>query len=253
MTVGQDRPEADLSRALLVAVPSTLVGIAGLAVITLVVDPLNEAVSAALRGDTSGVRESIRDLGVGGPLIVLGLCVVHAVLWYPAEIVDAAAGFVFGFWGGFALVMLGWLINAWIAYAIGHWIGRPVLNRLLGKERFERAVAMVARGGVTLLLSVRLIPIFPFSVISYAAGAAQVPFWRYTWTSVVGYTPITAISTYLGSRLEDLHPTDPLVIGAFVLVIALMIAMRTLGTAIARKDSSAAEDVAGAGTGQLKT
>ena len=245
MTVGQDRPEVEHRRTLLVAVLTTLVGIAGLAVITLVVDPLNEAVSAALRGDTSGVRESIRDLGIGGPLIVLGLCLVHAVLWYPAEIVDAAAGFVFGFWGGFALVMLGWLLNAWVAYAIGHSIGHPVLNRLLGQARFERAEAMVARGGVMLLLSVRLIPIFPFSVISYAAGAARVPLWRYTWTTAVGYLPITAISTYLGSRLEDLHPTDPLVIGAFVLVIVLMVAVRWFGMAIAREDTSASKDVAG--------
>lgn len=223
---------------------TTIVGIAGLAVITLIVDPLNEAVSAALRGDTSGVRESIRDLGIGGPLIVLGLCLVHAVLWYPAEIVDAAAGFVFGFWGGFALVMLGWLLNAWVAYAIGNSIGHPVLNRLLGRERFERTEAMVARGGVMLLLSVRLIPIFPFSVISYAAGAARVPMWRYTWTTAVGYIPITAISTYLGSRLEDLHPTDPLVIGAFALVIVLMVAVRWLGMAISKEDPSATEDIA---------
>ncbi len=223
---------------------TTIVGLAGLALITLVVDPLHEAVSAALRGDTSGVRESIRGLGVGGPLIVLGLCVVHAVLWYPAEIVDAAAGFVYGFWPGFALVMLGWLLNAWVAYAIGNTIGHAVLNRLLGQERFERAEAMVARGGVMLLLSVRLIPIFPFSVISYAAGAARVPIWRYTWTTMVGYTPITAVSTYLGSRLEDLHPTDPLVIGAFALVIVLMVAVRWVGTAIAREDASPTEDVA---------
>jgi uncharacterized membrane protein YdjX (TVP38/TMEM64 family) len=252
VTVGQDRSHPASSSGLLWAVMTTLVGIAGLALITLLVDPLNDAVSAALRGDTSGVRESIRDLGIGGPLIVLGLCIIHSVLWYPAEIVDAAAGFVFGFWGGFALVMVGWLLNAWIAYAIGHSIGHPLMNRLLGRERFERAEAMVARGGVMLLLSVRLIPIFPFSVISYACGAARVPFWRYTWTSIVGYTPITAISTYLGSRLEDLHPTDPIVIGSFVLVIVLMIAMRWLGTALAREEPGARDDVAPE-TGQLKT
>ena len=229
-------------RTLPFAVLTTLTGIAGLALITLFVDPLNDAVAAALRGDTSEVRESIKDLGVGGPLIVLGLCLVHAVLWYPAEIVDAAAGFVFGFWGGFALVMVGWLLNAWVAYAIGHTIGHPVLNRVLGPERFERAVAMVARGGVMLLLSVRLIPVFPFSVVCYAMGAARVPAWRYTWTTVVGYTPITAISVYLGSRLEDLHPTDPLVIGAFVVAIILMLALRWLGMAIAKEETSASED-----------
>jgi uncharacterized membrane protein YdjX (TVP38/TMEM64 family) len=232
---GPDRPPVDRPRALLIAVLTTLAGIAGLALIVFTVDPLHDAVSAALHGDSAGVRESIRDLGVGGPLIVLCLCLVHAILWYPAEIVDAATGFVYGFWGGFALVMVGWLINGLAAYAIGRTIGHPLL-RSLGGKRFQRAEEMVARGGVTLLLAVRLIPIFPFSVICYAAGAARVPLWRYTWTTMVGYTPITAISVYLGSRLEDLHPTDPAVIAAFTLVIVLMLAIRWLGKSMAAED-----------------
>ena len=154
---------------------------------------------------------------------------IHTVLWYPAEIVDAAAGFVFGFWPALALVMFGWMLNALAAYWIGHSIGHPLFHRLLGRHRFERATAMVARGGVTLLIAVRLVPIFPFSVVSYAAGAARVPLGRYCWTTAVGYLPITVIATYLGSRLEDLHPTDPVVIGSLGLVVLLMLAVRFLG------------------------
>jgi uncharacterized membrane protein YdjX (TVP38/TMEM64 family) len=159
----------------------------------------------------------------------------------PAEIVDAAVGFVYGFGPGLALVMGGWLLNAWIAYAIGHSVGHPVLTRLLGEERFGRAEATVARGGVTLLLAVRLIPIFPFSIVSYAAGTARVQLWRYTWTTAVGYLPITLISVYLGSRLEDLHLTHPLVIAALVLVVVLLFAVRWLSTE-ATEEPAAAED-----------
>ena len=50
------------------------------------------------------------------------------------------------------------------------------------------------------------------------------------------------ISTYLGSRLEDLHPTDPLVIGSLLLVVSLMLAVRWLGRSTAPKSG---EDVAG--------
>ena len=32
---------------------------------------------------------------------------------------------------------------------------------------------------------------------------------RFTWTTAVGYLPITAIFVYLGSQLEELSPTDP--------------------------------------------
>ena len=35
-----------------------------------------------------------------------------------------------------------------------------------------------------------------------AAGAARVPVWRYTWTTAVGYLPITALAVYFGTQLD---------------------------------------------------
>ena len=83
---------------------------------------------------------------------------------------------------------------------------------------------MIERGGVTLLIGVRLIPIVPFSLVCYAAGAARVPPWRFVWTTVVGYLPITALSVYFGTRLEGLSLTDPLVSGSAAALLALLFA-----------------------------
>jgi uncharacterized membrane protein YdjX (TVP38/TMEM64 family) len=204
----------------------TLAGLAAIVAVMLAVDPLRETVGAALRGDTEDLRTEIDDLGAAGPLVVLGLCLAHAVVWYPAEIVDAAAGFAYGFWAGLALCMTGWLLNGLAAYAIGHQIARPVLHRMIGAERFERAERAVHGGGATLLLAVRLIPILPFSVVSYAAGAARVPLPLFAWTTMVGYLPITAISVFLGTRLEDFSPTDPLVLGSIAALLALLLFAR---------------------------
>ena len=69
----------------------------------------------------------------------------------------------------------------------------------------------------------RLIPIVPFSLVSYAAGAARVPLWRFVWTTAVGYLPITALSVYFGTRLEGLCLTDPLVLGSAAALLALLL------------------------------
>jgi uncharacterized membrane protein YdjX (TVP38/TMEM64 family) len=235
-TATEDDPRLDPAEAAavpagrpsLLTVVITLAGIGLLALLVLLIDPLRDAVTAAVRGDTEQVEEEVDRLGVGGPLIVLALCLVHAFVWYPAEIIDAAAGFVFGFWAALPLMMAGWLLNGWVCYAIGQRLARPLLHRLIGAERFERAEVLVERGGVTLLIAIRLVPIFPFSLMSYACGAARVPLWRFTWTILVGYLPITAISVYLGSRLEDLSLTDPLVIGSVAAVVAMLLAARWL-------------------------
>jgi uncharacterized membrane protein YdjX (TVP38/TMEM64 family) len=218
-------------RPSLLAVAVSLAGIGLMAILVWLVDPLGDAVSAALRGDTAEVRSEVRGLGFWGPLTILALCLIHSFVFYPAEIVDAAAGFVYGFWPALALVMSGWLLNGLVCWAIGRSVARPLLERLLGRERFDRTEAMIERGGISLLLGVRLVPIFPFSVISYAAGAARVPLGRFVWTTLVGYLPITAISVYLGTELESLHPTDPLVLGSVAALLALLL----LGRWVARR------------------
>lgn len=210
------------SRLPLTEIAITLAGIALLAAIVGVVDPLRDSVAAAVQGDHDEVREQIDRLGVGGPLLILTLCVLHSVVFYPAEIVDAAAGFAYGFFPALALVMSGWVLNGLICWAIGGSIARPLLDRWFGEERFERVERSIERGGPTLLLAMRLIPILPFSIVSYAAGAARVPLWRFVWTTVVGYLPITAISVYFGTRLEGLSLTDPLVLGSALALLALL-------------------------------
>jgi uncharacterized membrane protein YdjX (TVP38/TMEM64 family) len=207
----------------LAAVAFTLAGVAILAALVLAVPPLREAFEAAVRGDTAEVRSRIDDLGFAGPLLIVALTLAHAVVFYPAEIVDAAAGFAYGFLPALALMSAGWLLSGLLCFGVGRSVARPLLDRWFGTRRFERTEAAIERGGATLLLSVRLIPIVPFSLVSYAAGAARVPVWRFAWTTVVGYLPITALAVYFGTRLEGLSLTDPLVLGTAAALLALLL------------------------------
>ncbi|HET7455189.1 MAG TPA: VTT domain-containing protein [Solirubrobacterales bacterium] len=210
------------NRLPLTEIAITLVGIGLLALLVLAVEPLREAAKAAVEGDNGEVRHQIDRLGAAGPLLILALTLLHAVVFYPAEIVDAAAGFAYGFFPALLLMMVGWVLSGLICWAIGHRVARPLLDRWFGTARFERAEQAIERGGPALLLAMRLIPILPFSIVSYAAGAARVPAWRFVWTTAVGYLPITAIAVYFGTRLEGLSLTDPLVFGSALALLALL-------------------------------
>jgi uncharacterized membrane protein YdjX (TVP38/TMEM64 family) len=223
-------------RPSLFAVATTLAGIALLATLVLAVPALREAAVAVVHGDTDEVRSQLDSLGAAGPLLILALTVLHAFVFYPAEIVDAAAGFAYGFGPALLLMLAGWLLSGLLCFAIGRSLARPLLDRWLGADRFERTEALIERGGVTLLLAVRLIPIVPFSLVCYAAGAARVPVWRFAWTTVVGYLPLTALAVYFGTRLEGLSLTDPLVLGTAIALFVLLLA----GHWVARRGSAAA-------------
>jgi uncharacterized membrane protein YdjX (TVP38/TMEM64 family) len=121
-----------------------------------------------------------------------------------------------------ALVVAGWLVAAVLTYALGRSVGRPLLRHLLGR-RFDRLTTTMERGGTSLLLSGRLIPIVPFALLGYAAGATQVKLWRFAWTTVIGYLPITTAVAYLGSRAQTLSADDPLLWVAVAVLVALLV------------------------------
>jgi uncharacterized membrane protein YdjX (TVP38/TMEM64 family) len=189
--------------------------------VALAVPSLRDSVSDAVQGNTASVRHDLR-ADIGGPLLVLWLALVHVLVWYPAEILDAAAGYVFGFGVGFPLVLGCWVVSGLASYAVGRHFARPLLYRLAGERRFRRIEDLIHRGGVVVLIGVRLIPIMPFSLMGYVCGATRVPLLRFTWTTAVGYAPITAYFTYVGSKLEGFSAEDPILwIGGGALIICI--------------------------------
>ena len=120
------------NRPPLLEIGITLAGVALLAGLVFAVPALHDAAVAAIHGDTDEVRREIESLGIAGPLLILVLALIHAVVFYPAEIVDAAAGLVYGFIPALALMMLGWLLSGLVCFAIGRSVARPLLDRWLG-------------------------------------------------------------------------------------------------------------------------
>jgi uncharacterized membrane protein YdjX (TVP38/TMEM64 family) len=186
------------------------------------VPQLRHCVDLTLHGHFRGLRVYIQSLGAGGFALLLGLMLAHAIVFYPSEIVTATAGYVYGFLPGLAFVVVGWLLGALLSYALGASVGRPILRSVLGR-RFTRLERGMERGGTSLLLSARLIPVVPFALVGYAAGATRVKVWRFSWTTVVGYLPLTTAVTYLGSQAQTLSTSNPLVWVAVSAVVAVIL------------------------------
>lgn len=201
--------------------------IAGSVAVFVLVPQLRHCVSLSLHGRFAELRAYVQSLGAGGVALLVALMLGHAVIFYPSEIITATAAYVYGFAPGLALVVAGWLGCALLSYALGRSVGRPLLRRLLG-SRFLAVERTVERGGVSLLLSGRLLPVVPFALLGYAAGATHVTLWRFAWTSVVGYLPLTAAVAYLGSRAQTLSAGDPRVWAAAAVLIAVVVVERVI-------------------------
>jgi uncharacterized membrane protein YdjX (TVP38/TMEM64 family) len=205
---------------------STFLVLAAAALVIWAVEPLRTALGHVLHGDVDALQAQLNGLGAWGGLVVVALILAHAVIFFPAEIVNATAGLAFGFWVAFPIVMVSWVLSGLIAYWLGRIAGRPLAVRLAGEKRVAGAEQLIDRSGAPALLLSRLVPFVPFSLVGYVAGAARVPVWRYTWTTFFGVMPITAAATYLGHALDDLSASDPLLwvaVGVIVLLTGLTV------------------------------
>ena len=219
---------------------ATLALLAALALAFWLVEPLNGIAAAAFDGDGGLVRSRTQALGVAGALVLFALVLAHAAIPYPSEITTAAAGYVYGFGLGFALMMVSWFLTALLAYELAREVGRPAARRIIGERRLAKAESFVDRGGPTALIASRFVPLIPFNAVCYAAGITGVPRVRYAWTTAIGIVPFCLVVTYLGARLQTVGLTDwQLWAGVGILLVVLLACHRFLKPA---RDSSATAD-----------
>jgi uncharacterized membrane protein YdjX (TVP38/TMEM64 family) len=125
---------------------------------------------------------------------------VIAALPTPASPLGYAAGALFGLVQGSLLAWCGSMLGA----AAGYWLARgawaDTAARLLGRN--EDKLRDMREGKAFLVtLRVRLIPLVPFGVFTYAAGSVKIAFPPYLAGTAIGIIPYTVASVFVGERV----------------------------------------------------
>lgn len=180
--------------------------------------------------DPEAIRERVDAAGAWGVLAFFGVYAVLSATPIPASVLTIASGVLFGLATGAIVVLLAAVVGAAIAYELSRALGGDVVSRI-GWHRVHRLDAMLTRRGVLSVLIVRLIPVFPFWLVSYAAGLSSVGRRQYTIGTAVGIVPGTVGYTALGA-----YGTSPLswpfavaVLAVVALTVATTYAGRRLG------------------------
>ena len=89
---------------------------------------------------------------------------------------------------------LGATLGAMVGYAIGRYVGLPVILRfgkyiLITPQRLEKADVFAQKYGAWGVLIGRLIPIIPFKVFSIASGITRIPFIPFVACTFIGVVP----------------------------------------------------------------
>lgn len=132
-----------------------------------------------------------------------------------AGVLTLAAGAIFGFAYGLFLVTVASCAGAVASFLGARWFFRAPLERALARH-IENVNRGMEKEGNYYLVTARLVPIVPFALINLVAGVTNVGLGRFTWTTLVGMLPGSAILVYTGLQITKLRSTEDLFSPGFV-------------------------------------
>jgi membrane protein DedA with SNARE-associated domain len=181
---------------------------------------------------SSFIVNFVSSLGYGGIGILMAL--ESACIPIPSEIVMPFSGYLV-FSGKFSLWLvvfwgtIGNLIGSIIAYLVGFYGGRPLIEKygkyvFLSKEDLDRAQGWFKKYGSLSIFFSRMLPIVR-TFISLPAGIARMPVWKFSLFTFVGSLPWVLFLTYIGVITGENWPKIEVYFRRFDWLIILLIGL----------------------------
>lgn len=175
-------------------------------------------------GGLSRVIDDVRNAGPLGFLILLAMQFMQIVVAFiPGEVVQMAAGMMYGPWLGAAVILLGCIISSAFVFAVVHRLGAPFVQDMVPTKYLDKFRAFEESGKLSIVVFILfLIPAMPKDTFTYLVPLTNMRMRDFLVLSNVGRIPGIVISTYAANGLVDGNITQSLIIFAVVAVIAIV-------------------------------
>ncbi|MEF1308935.1 TVP38/TMEM64 family protein [Vibrio mytili] len=130
--------------------------------------------------------------------------VVTALSIPGAAVVTLLGAALFGFWSSLLLVSFASTIGATVAFLSSRYLLQEWVQNKFGKK-LEAINNGVKKDGSFYLLSLRLIPVFPFFLINLLMGLTPMSVGRFYLISQIGMLPGTAVYLNAGTQLARIE------------------------------------------------
>jgi uncharacterized membrane protein YdjX (TVP38/TMEM64 family) len=163
--------------------------------------------------DADWLGAELQRAGAWAPALFVLCYALGTSLLLPATPLNLLAGAAFGPVVGTALTSAGALVGAVADFALARSVGRRgAADRLA--QKWPKIGGELRRGGAWYVFAMRLLPVIPYGVVSYAAGVSPIRFRDYFWSSlpgtVLGILPFVLIGSS-GVRVLQRGSVLPLV------------------------------------------
>jgi uncharacterized membrane protein YdjX (TVP38/TMEM64 family) len=172
------------------------------------------------------------------PLLVMATYIVAGPLGVPITLMIITTIMVFGPWTGMFYALAGAELSAMATFFIGHLLGRDAVKRFAG-SRVNRLSKILASRGIVTIITLRIIPVAPFSVINVIAGVSDIRFRDFAVGSLIGMIPgVIAIGLLADRMVASLRePTMTQIVILLAVAAVVLSALYALRHWLRRKHS----------------
>lgn len=133
-----------------------------------------------------------------GPVVYMLLYAVRPVILFPATLLTALSGALFGFWWGILYTILGENASANFAYWIGRFFGKDLKleDTIIGNW-----IEALRKNSFETVLLMRLFYV-PFDLTNYGAGVVKANWKEYFFATLIGIMPGLTTFVALGAAVD---------------------------------------------------
>jgi phospholipase D1/2 len=174
----------------------------------------------------------------GAFFFVMGIFLVGSLVLFPMSILNVATIITFGpIWGNI-YSLIGWLLSATMGFAIGRAMGHDTLRKIVG-SRLDLLVHRAGRHGFLTVLTIRVLPVAPFTVGNLFVGSSGIHFRDFIAASTLGRIPGMILMTLAGVQIENAlrHPAVGTVVVVVVVLIGIPLATAWVAKRVKRSET----------------
>lgn len=131
---------------------------------------------------------------------IVGYCLVTGLSLPGAAILTLGGGFLFGSVVGTVFVNVGATTGATLAFLAARYLLRDWVEQKFG-DRLAPIQEGFAKNAFSYLMTLRLIPLFPFFLVNMVSGLTRVSLGTYVAATAIGIVPGSFVYAYAGRQL----------------------------------------------------
>ena len=170
------------------------------------------------------VRNWVNSHGILGHFAFIGVFVFQIIVAFiPGEPLEVSAGFVFGFWEGTLVCIIGSVLGSLIVFAFVKFFGKKLVYAFISEDKINSLKFLNNKKKLNVLVFILFaIPGAPKDLMTYFVGMTPMKVFDWIWISAVARLPSILSSTAVGSAVAEQSYVFAIVTLAITILVSVL-------------------------------